>query len=104
MLPHNQRDRPVGGLVFVLSLFLWQGDAQHQGNAHGQRHGDLEGGDAVCQRQRVVALNEVVGAVIDARTGHQRKDAGEQEHRHPELRTESGLDTVNYKFYNNSVL
>ena len=36
----------------------------------GQRHGDLEGGDAVCQRQSVVALNEVVGAVIDARTGH----------------------------------
>ena len=61
----------MGGLVFVLSAFLWQGDAQHQGNAHGQRHGDLEGGDAVCQRQSVVALNEVVGAVIDARTGHQ---------------------------------
>ena len=34
------------------------------------------------QRQSVVALNEVVGTVIDARTGHQRKDAGEQEYRY----------------------
>ena len=67
----------MGGLVFVLSAFLRQGDAQHKRNAHGQRHGDLEGSDAVCQRQSVFALNEVVGAVIDARTGHQRKDAGE---------------------------
>ena len=25
IFPHNQRDRPPGGLVFVLSAFLWQG-------------------------------------------------------------------------------
>ena len=32
--------------------------------------------------QRVVALDEIVGAVVDARAGHQREDAGEQKHRH----------------------
>ena len=41
MFPHNQRDRPVGGLVFVLSAFLRQGDAQHKRNAHGQQ--ELQG-------------------------------------------------------------
>lgn len=30
----------------------------------------------------VVALNEIIGGVIDASAGHQRKDAAQQEHRH----------------------
>ena len=59
-----------------------QRDAEHQRDAHGQCHRDLEGADAVGQRQCVVALNEIVGRVVDACTRHQREDAGEQEHGH----------------------
>ena len=52
---------------------------QHQRDADGKGHGDLERRDAVGQSQSVVALDEVVGGVVDAGTGHQREDAGQQE-------------------------
>ena len=51
---------------------------QHQRDADGKGHGDLERRDAVGQSQSVVALDEVVGGVVDAGTGHQREDAGQQ--------------------------
>lgn len=38
--------------------------------------------DAVRKGQRIVALYKIVGGVVDARAGHQREDAGQQEHRH----------------------
>ena len=43
---------------------LRHGQAQNQRDAHGQRDGDLEGGDAVGQREGVFALDEVVGRVV----------------------------------------
>ena len=58
-----------------------QRDAEHQRDAHGQCHRDLEGADAVGQRQCVVALNEIVGRVVDACTRHQREDARQQKYR-----------------------
>lgn len=61
---------------------LWNGHAEHQTDADGQRNGYLKGADAVGKGQRIVALYKIVGGVVDARTGHQREDAGQQEHRH----------------------
>ena len=61
---------------------LWHGQAQNQRDAHGQRDGDLEGGDAVGQREGVFALDEVVGRVVDACAGHEGEDAGEQKDRY----------------------
>ena len=61
---------------------LRHGQAQHQRDAHSQRHGHLEGGDAVGQREGVFALDEVVGRVVDACAGHKGEDAGEQKDRH----------------------
>lgn len=57
-------------------------NAQHQTDADGQRNGYLKGADAVGKGQRIVALYKIVGGVVDARTGHQREDAGQQEHRY----------------------
>ena len=55
---------------------LWNGHAEHQRDADGQRNGYLKGADAVGKGQRIVALYEIVGGVVDARAGHQREDAG----------------------------
>ena len=63
-------------------LPLRQRHTQHQRDADGQRNGYFKGADAVGESQRIVALNEIVGGVVDARAGHQREDAGQQEHRH----------------------
>ena len=61
---------------------LRHGQTQNQRDAHGQRDGDLEGGDAVGQREGVFALDEVVGRVVDACAGHEGEDAGEQKDRY----------------------
>ena len=53
-----------------------------KGDADGQRNGYLKGADAVGKGQRIVALYKIVGGVVDARAGHQREDAGQQEHCH----------------------
>ena len=71
---------------------LRHGQAQHQRDAHSQRHGYLEGGDAVGQRKGILALDEVVGGVVDARAGDQREDAGQQKDRHRRLE-QHGADT-----------
>lgn len=61
---------------------LGNGHAEHQRDADGQRNGYFKGTDAVGEGQRVVALYEIVGGVVDASAGHQRKDSAQQEHRH----------------------
>ena len=63
-------------------LPLRQRHTQHQRDADGQRNGYFKGADAVGKGQRIVALYKIVGGVVDARAGHQREDAGQQEHRH----------------------
>ncbi len=55
----------------------WQ--PKHQCDADGQRDGDLKRGDAVGKGQFVTALNEIVGGVVDAGTGHEGEDTGQQE-------------------------
>ena len=86
--PKERRTPPLragcyrwSGGVFSVFSGGGAGAGQHQRNAHGQRHGDLERGDAVGQGQDVVALDEVVGRVVDARAGHQRENARKQEDR-----------------------
>ena len=71
-------------LLFVResTVFFRYRNAQHQTDADGQRNGYLKGADAVGKGQRIVALYKIVGGVVDARTGHQREDAGQQEHRY----------------------
>ena len=57
---------------------LWNGHAENQRDADGQRNGYLKGADAVGKGQRIVALYKIVGGVVDARAGHQRENAGQQ--------------------------
>ena len=71
---------------------LWHGQAQHQRDAYSQRDGHLEGGDAVGQRKGILALDEIVGGVVDARAGDQREDAGQQKDRYRRLE-QHGADT-----------
>lgn len=52
---------------------------KHQCDADGQRDGDLKRGDAVGDGQIVTALNEIVSGVVDAGTGHEGEDTGQQE-------------------------
>ena len=54
-------------------LPLRQRHTQHQRDADGQRNGYFKGADAVGKGQRIVALYKIVGAVVDASAGHQRK-------------------------------
>ena len=58
---------------------FYDGNQNAQRDADGKGHGDLKRRDAVGQSQSVVALDEVVGGVVDAGTGHQREDAAQQE-------------------------
>ena len=44
---------------------------KHQCDADGQCDGDLKRGDAVGKGQFVTALNEIVGGLVDAGTGHE---------------------------------
>ena len=48
---------------------LGNGNAEHQCDADGQRNGYFKGTDAVGEGQRIVALYEIVGGVVDARAG-----------------------------------
>lgn len=55
-----------------------QRQAAYQRNAQGQRQGNLERLAAFAGKQFLLALQKVVGRVVDARAGHKREDTRQQ--------------------------
>lgn len=81
----------AGADVCPLPSFLWAlfapqraeqlaGHRQHQHDAKGDGHGDLQRFHALRHGLGVHAHDEIINRVIDARAGHQRKDARRDEH------------------------
>jgi len=59
-----------------------QRDAAYQRNAQRQRQSNLESLAALAGKKLLLALQKVVGRVVDTGTRHQREDTRQQENRH----------------------
>ena len=59
-----------------------QRQTAHQRNAQRKGQRDLEGLAAFAGEKLLLALQKVVGRVVDARARHKRKDARQQKNRH----------------------